>query len=85
MLLILLGQAMLALPILLPLLFAVVFAVVYLAALVLKLVCWFCYLLRPRAPARFIRFQTITIVSALVASAAVAYGIWFYWTQPLIN
>jgi len=85
MMLMLLGQAMMALPILMPLLFAAVFVAVYVSGLFLNLALWFFYLLSPRAQARFIPLQTITIGATLVGSAALAYGIWVYWTQPLIN
>ena len=85
MFLILLGQAMMALPILLPLLFAAVFVVVYLVGLLLNLVFGLVCLFPPQAPARFISLQWITITSAFVASAVLAYAIWVYWTQPLIN
>jgi len=76
---------MMALPILLPLLFAAVFVVVYLVGLLLNLVLWLVSLFPPRAPARSISLQSITIMSTVVASGALAYAIWVYWTQPLIN
>jgi hypothetical protein len=85
MFLILLGQAMMALPILLPLLFAAVFVVVYLSGLLLNLVLWLYSRFTPQSPARLIRLQWVTITAALIASAALAYVIWVYWTQPLIN
>ena len=85
MLLILLGQEMMALPIGIPLLFAAVFAAVYLLGLLLNLLFWLFCQFSPRVPALFIRLQTITIASTLLASAALAYALWVYWTQPLLN